>query len=456
MKNVIVAVLVSVIAISCLQGMWINKMCRTYRGQSMEQLEKAIASSIARETSFRCGNPHKDPKHPRIVMKAAKDMSPEEQSRLKGDTLDLESLKQQRIGSNLLEMIVQYSQDAYIEKGQYIKLPVLDSLLRVELHDANIEADCAILLYGRDTTTIINSMGEWQTNKTGMKDTRLFPIGTKGLQFLQVKARIHLSPFLKHMSYMLLSSVLLVLIILVCVAFLAVLIRQKDRLFRQREASVNGTVHDLKTPLNSVITLMSYLKKKLPEPSLQQMVEDTRKQACNLVDDIEALLVTARRDKQRIVLQKEPVDLLQLIGRARESISVQYLGKPHCIQLESEQAEVKLMLDPLYVTNVIRNLLENALKYSDADVRIVMKISKEKSRVLMQVEDNGWGIEKKYQKKIFSQFFQVPREEQGRHRRGYGVGLAYTKYIMEAHGGTIEVESEPGKGSTFVCVFPLK
>lgn len=297
MRNVIVAVWVSVIAIGCLQGMWINKMCRAYREQSMEQLEKAVASSIARETSFRRGNPHKDPKRPQIVMKAAKDMTPEERSRLKGDTLDLEALKQRNVGSNLLEMIVQYNQDADIEKGQYIKLPVLDSLLRVELQEANIQADCAMLLYGRDTTTVISSIGEWQADKTEMKDTRLFPIGTKGLQFLQVKARIHLSPFLKNMSSILLSSVLLVLIVCVCVIFLAVLIRQKDRLFRQREASVNGTVHDLKAPLNSVITLMSYLKKKVPESSLQQMVEDTRKQACNLVDDIEALLVTARREK---------------------------------------------------------------------------------------------------------------------------------------------------------------
>lgn len=155
-------------------------------------------------------------------------------------------------------------------------------------------------------------------------------------------------------------------------------------------------------------------------------------------------------------MQKEPVDLLQLIRRAQESISGAYLGKPHSIQVESEQTEVMLMLDPLYVTNVVRNLLENALKYSDAGVRIVLEISKEEDRVMMTVKDNGWGIGKKYQKKIFTQFFQVPREEQGDRRRGYGVGLAYTKYIMEAHGGTIRVTSEPGKGSTFVCVFPLK
>ena len=233
------------------------------------------------------------------------------------------------------------------------------------------------------------------------------------------------------------------------------MVRKKDKLFKQREASVNGTVHDLKAPLNSVITLMGYLKKKLPDASLQKIVADTAAQTRNLVNDIEALLITARQDKQKIILQKTETDLLQLIERARESISIQYVGKPHKITLESDFNEAKLRLDPLYVTNVIRNLLENALKYSNGGVSIVIKVGKEKNEVVLSVEDNGWGIERKYQKKIFTQFFQVPREEVV-HQHGYGVGLAYTKYIMEAHGGSISVESELGKGSTFICRFPVK
>ena len=113
-----------------------------------------------------------------------------------------------------------------------------------------------------------------------------------------------------------------------------------------------------------------------------------------------------------------------------------------------------LMLDPLYVRNVIRNLVENALKYSDDGVQIIIRISKKETQAIFTVKDNGWGIAPKYQKKIFTQFFQVPREQTA-HQRGYGIGLAYTKYIIEAHGGSISVESIPGKGSIFICKFPL-
>lgn len=455
MRKVIYIAIIAAIAIFCLQGLWIGNMYRAYVTQTIGMIENVMSVSIGKEIAFRrYASPYEDPEHPKIVYKAADDMTPEERSRLKGDTLDLDMMTRQHIGSNLAEMIMQFDQDDFIKKGKFVLLSKLDSIFRKELGRTEVAADCCILLCGKDTVTVINSFGVLPDERWA-KSTRLFPIGTKNLQFIQVKADIALSPFLRKMILILIASILLVVIVLGCVIYLVALVRKKDKLFKQREASVNGTVHDLKAPLNSVITLMGYLKKKLPDASLQKIVADTAAQTRNLVNDIEALLITARQDKQKIILQKTETDLLQLIERARESISIQYVGKPHKITLESDFNEAKLRLDPLYVTNVIRNLLENALKYSNGGVSIVIKVGKEKNEVVLSVEDNGWGIERKYQKKIFTQFFQVPREEVV-HQHGYGVGLAYTKYIMEAHGGSISVESEPGKGSTFICRFPVK
>ncbi|WP_288150605.1 sensor histidine kinase [Phocaeicola sartorii] len=455
MRKVIYIAIIAAIAMFCLQGLWIGNMYRAYVTQTIGTIENVMSVSIGKEIAFRRhASPYEDPEHPKIVYKAADDMTPEERSRLKGDTLDLDMMTRQHIGSNLAEMIMQFSQDDFIKKGKFVLLSKLDSIFRKELGRTEVAADCCILLCGKDTVTVINSFGVLPDERWA-KSTRLFPIGTKSLQFIQVKADIALSPFLREMILILIASILLVVIVLGCVIYLVALVRKKDKLFKQREASVNGTVHDLKAPLNSVITLMGYLKKKLPDASLQKIVADTAAQTRNLVNDIEALLITARQDKQKIILQKTETDLLQLIERARESISIQYVGKPHKITLESDFNEAKLRLDPLYVTNVIRNLLENALKYSNGGVSIVIKVGKEKNEVVLSVEDNGWGIERKYQKKIFTQFFQVPREEVV-HQHGYGVGLAYTKYIMEAHGGSISVESELGKGSTFICRFPVK
>lgn len=456
MRKVIYIAIVAAVAIFCLQGLWIGNMYRAYVTQTVGTMENAMSASIGTEIAFRRHTtPYKDPKHPKIVYKKAEDMTPEEKSRLKGDTLDLDLLTRQHMGSNLSEVLIQIDQDGFIKKGKYVLLPKLDSIFRKELERTDVVADYCILLCDKDTATMINSIGTLPADEQQVETTCLFPIGTKGLQFIQVKADVSLSPFLREMLLILIVSVLLMMMVLGCVVYLVILVRKKDKQFKQREASVNGTVHDLKAPLNSVITLMSYLRKKLPDTSLQKMVENATAQTRNLVNDIEALLITARRDKQKIILQKTETDLLQLIERARESISIQYVGKPHKIMLESDFDEVKLMLDPLYVTNIIRNLLENALKYSNEGVSVIIKVRKEKNKVVLSVEDNGWGIERKYQKKIFTQFFQVPHAHVV-HQHGYGVGLAYIKYIMEAHGGSISVDSESGKGSAFICKFPLE
>ena len=455
MKKVIFVVVICAFFVFCLQGLWMSSMYSAYVNQSIEAIEKAMETSIGKEMSYRVKErPFKDPKNPKVVYRYAEDMTPEEKKSLKGDTLKLNETSQKNIGNNLREIILQIQQDALIEQKKYLRLNILDSIFQAELHREKVAAKYRILIYDKDTA-VINQTGMLDTTHQATADTRFFPIGTKGLQFVQVKADIGLSAFLREMLYILIASVVMVVVILGCVVYLMVTIRKKDLLFKQREANVNGTVHDLKAPLNGIITLLGFLRNKQTDASVQTLMDGTVRQAKNLVSDIESLLVTARRDRQQLHLQKKRTDLVQLVAQARESLSSQYIGKPHCIRVECEETEMLAEVDVLYVTNVLRNLMENALKYSDDGVEIIVRLRKEASRLCLEVEDNGWGIERKYHKKIFDQFFQVPSEHEVR-RRGYGVGLAFAYYIMEAHGGCIRVKSEPGKGSTFTCVFPIK
>ena len=455
MKKVIFVVVICAFFVFCLQGLWMSSMYSAYVNQSIEAIEKAMETSIGKEMSYRVKErPFKDPKNPKVVYRYAEDMTPEEIKLLKGDTLKLNETSQKNIGNNLREIILQIQQDALIEQKKYLRLNILDSIFQAELHREKVAAKYGIFIYDKDTA-VINQTGTLDTPLQATTDTRFFPIGTKGLQFVQVKADIGLSAFLREMLYILIASVVMVVVILGCVVYLMVTIRKKDLLFKQREANVNGTVHDLKAPLNGIITLLGFLRNKQTDTSVQTLMDGIVRQAKNLVSDIESLLVTARRDRQQLHLQKKRADLAQLVAQARESLSSQYIGKPHCIRVECEETEMMAEVDALYVTNVLRNLMENALKYSDDGVEIIVRLRKEASRLCLEVEDNGWGIERKYHKKIFDQFFQVPSEHEVR-RRGYGVGLAFAYYIMEAHGGCIRVKSEPGKGSTFTCVFPIK
>ena len=455
MKKVIFIVIMCTVAVFSLQGLWIRSLYRAYTDQTMSVIENAMKASIGKELSFRSKkHPHKDSKNPKVAYKYADEMTPEERNSLKGDTLNLNETRQKGVGADINEIIVQIQQDSYIQEKNYIRPNILDSLFQAELHREKVAAKYGIFIYNQDTT-IIRQTGALDIDEETTSTTRLFPIGTKGLQFVQVKADIGLSAFLREMLYILIASVVMVVVILGCVVYLMITIRKKDLLFKQREANVNGTVHDLKAPLNGIITLLGFLRNKQTDTSVQTLMDGIVRQAKNLVSDIESLLVTARRDRRQLHLQKKRTDLVQLVAQARESLSSQYIGKPHCIRVECEETGMMAEVDALYVTNVLRNLMENALKYSDDGVEIIVRLRKEASRLCLEVEDNGWGIERKYHKKIFDQFFQVPSEHEVR-RRGYGVGLAFAYYIMEAHGGCIRVKSEPGKGSTFTCVFPIK
>lgn len=455
MKKVIAIVIVSTIAVFSLQGLWMRSMYRSFTNQTIETMESALECSIGKEIAYRKKEqPFKDPKNPTFVYKRAKDMTPEERSSLKGDTLNFDELNTKNIGNNLYEVFLQIRQDKLIEKKNYIQLHTLDSLFLAELQKSKTEARYRLLIYDKDTT-VTEQTGTLAECAETTDSTRLFPIGTKGLQFVQVKVDIGLSAFLRQMLYILIASVGMVVVILGCVVYLMIVIRKKNILFKQREANLNGTVHDLKAPLNGVITLLGFLRNKQTDPSARTLMDGTIRQAQCMVSDIESLLVTARRDRQQLHLQKKETDLVQLVKLAKESLSATYTGKPHLICIENEQIPVMLEVDALYITNVLRNLIENALKYSDDGVEIRIRIRQDKIHTCLEVEDNGWGIERKYHRKIFEQYFQVPNDKEVR-RRGYGIGLAFTYYIMEAHGGSIRVKSEPGKGSTFSCIFPMK
>lgn len=455
MKRVIVIVIVSTIAVFSLQGLWMKSMYRAYTRQTIETMESALGTSIGKEISYRQKKqPFKDPKTPTFVYKRAKDMTPEERSSLKGDTLNYNELREKNVGTNMYDVLLQISQDKLIEKKNYIQLHTLDSLFLAELQKNKIDAHYRLLIYDKDTT-VTEQTGTLDSTFEETSSTRLFPIGTKGLQFVQVKVDIGLSAFLRQMLYILMASVGMVVVILGCVVYLMVVIRRKEQLFKQREANVNGTVHDLKSPLNGIVTLLGFLRNKQTDSASQTLMDGIIRQAKHLISDIEALLVTARRDRRQIHLQKKEADLVQLVERAKESLSANYTGKTYRISIDSKLTMMNPEVDALYITNVIRNLMENALKYSDDGVEIQVRIRQDEACTYLEVEDNGWGIERKYHRKIFQQFFQVPNDKEVR-RRGYGVGLAYSYYIMEAHGGTIRVKSEPGKGSTFTCVFPMK
>ena len=459
MKKYYYITLVAIVATVCLQVSYINSLYNRYVDEKIIGIEDIVQKLSTRERiirdALRVGVKPKE--RPRIMRKHISHMTQEEIDSLRrlpggADTIDVIAAQKAGIGGTAGEIVDQLMQDLLLKSGFPLNLNTLDSLWRAS--DSIVHHPHQFLLYDKDTV-MISSVGDLESH-TPDYVSQLHPIGTKGLQYLQIKADIPMSHFLRHQLWTLALSACMMLLVLLCLFFQLTAIRRKEALLRKREMTINGTIHDLKSPLNSVITMMGWLKQTAPDKETKEMLETSKAGVRRLISNIEALLMTARMDRHQVVLNKSLIDVPEMAEGVKKELSCLYPVKPHTICIINElPAGLQVMADGMYIENVIRNLMENALKYSDAGVRIEVSLSIVNERLRVSVKDNGWGIAPCHQKKLFTQFYRVPRSEE-QQQKGYGLGLAQSKYIINEHGGEIMVKSAEGEGSTFTFIIPCR
>lgn len=459
MKKYYYITLVAIVATVCLQVSYINSLYNRYVDEKIIGIEDIVQKLSTRERiirdALRVGVKPKE--RPRIMRKHISHMTQEEIDSLRrlpggADTIDVIAAQKAGIGGTAGEIVDQLMQDLLLKSGFPLNLNTLDSLWRAS--DSIVHHPHQFLLYDKDTV-MISSVGDLESH-TPDYVSQLHPIGTKGLQYLQIKADIPMSHFLRHQLWTLALSACMMLLVLLCLFFQLTAIRRKEALLRKREMTINGTIHDLKSPLNSVITMMGWLKQTTPDKETKEMLETSKAGVRRLISNIEALLMTARMDRHQVVLNKSLIDVPEMAEGVKKELSCLYPVKPHTICIINElPAGLQVMADGMYIENVIRNLMENALKYSDAGVRIEVSLSIVNERLRVSVKDNGWGIAPCHQRKLFTQFYRVPRSEE-QQQKGYGIGLAQSKYIINEHGGEIMVKSAEGEGSTFTFMIPCR
>jgi two-component system phosphate regulon sensor histidine kinase PhoR len=169
-----------------------------------------------------------------------------------------------------------------------------------------------------------------------------------------------------------------------------------------------------------------------------------------LVDNV---LKISLFEKKEISLVKEPIDLKQLVSEVIGTMGLQFRKYQAQVNLHGADEELIIQGDRLHIMSVIYNLLDNALKYKRENPVIDVKLTRDNDQIVLQVIDNGIGIDPHYRSRIFEKFFRVPVGN-NHDVKGYGLGLSYVSHIVEQHKGTITVESEVGKGSTFTIKFP--
>src|SRR5690606_2340829 len=182
-----------------------------------------------------------------------------------------------------------------------------------------------------------------------------------------------------------------------------------------------------------------------------QMIRDENKR---MHAQIENILRMSKLEKRELDIQKEKVELDDIIEVAAEHIRLIVEDRQGDIQLHLQATRNTVLVSPVHFTNVLINMLDNAVKYSPEAPKIDICTENVKDNILIKIKDQGAGMSKTAQKRIFEKFY---REHTGdlHNVKGHGLGLAYVKQIIDDHNVEIYVESEKGKGSTFTIKLPL-
>ncbi|MCK5066427.1 MAG: HAMP domain-containing histidine kinase [Bacteroidales bacterium] len=262
----------------------------------------------------------------------------------------------------------------------------------------------------------------------------------------------------KSMGIMGGSSLLITIFIITMFSLTLYIIFKQKRLSEMKNDFVNNMTHELKTPISTISLASQMLNdRSIPkeQKNLGQISRIIQAETKQLGFQVERVLQMAIFDHGQLKLKSAEVDIHDLIETVAQNFLLQMDKRGGKLEFlpEADQAVVKG--DQMHLTNVISNLLENAMKYTGRTPEITISTSNKEGMVVLSVADNGIGISKEDQKRIFDKFYRVPTGNV-HNVKGFGLGLSYVKLIVEQHGGSIQIKSEPNKGSRFNIHLPLQ
>lgn len=258
-----------------------------------------------------------------------------------------------------------------------------------------------------------------------------------------------------------LPSLLFTLVMLITFVITLYMAIRHKKITQMKNDFINNMTHEFKTPISTISLAAQMLQDssvaKSPEMfgRLSGVISSESKRLRFQVDKV--LQMSMFDDKNTAALKMKELDANELVSGVINTFAVKAEQSGGHVKSSLEASDPYVYVDEMHFTNVIFNLLDNAMKYKRADVPIELEVRTWNSggKFMISIKDNGIGIRKEHLKKIFDKFYRV-NTGNVHDVKGFGLGLAYVRQIVQAHKGTIRAESEPGAGTTFVIVLPLK
>ena len=333
----------------------------------------------------------------------------------------------------------------------------VSELLESQFSISGIQTEFEYAIYDKDLSTKIRSDNfEKNTEST---------VGIPVFMDNQYKSKYTLYVDFPERRKYLLSSILGM--IALSILFTSVIIIAYSsaiyQLIRQRQISqiktdfINNMTHEFKTPIATINLALDSIKNpkiisdKDKVMRYLKMIKDENKR---MHAQVENVLRISKLEKNELNISKERVKLHDLVEDAITHVELLVEDRKGYVKLHLEADKSSVLANETHFTNVIVNILDNAIKYSDDAPKIDIYTENVGTNILLKISDQGNGMSKQVQKKVFEKFY---REHTGNvhNVKGHGLGLAYVKRIVDDHQGYITVESEKGKGSTFIIRLPL-
>jgi two-component system, OmpR family, phosphate regulon sensor histidine kinase PhoR len=336
---------------------------------------------------------------------------------------------------------------------------VLDSILGVELLEKGVTAEFQYgILPSKHLPADTAGIPEKETSlykspyKVNLSPDNIF-IKPKYLSVYFPEQKRYL---LSSMWFMLLISLTFMLALIFSFYYTISTIFKQKKLSEIKNDFISNMTHEFKTPISTISLACEVLSDRSIEKSPERvntyvkMIGDENKRLSLLVENI---LQTAILDKGQLKLKIQSIDIHNLIEQTITNIKLQVENKAGEISTDLNAKNAVIEADRVHVTNIIFNLIDNALKYSGEHPVIKIATESDSEGIFISVEDNGIGISKENQKRIFDTMYRVPTGNI-HNVKGFGLGLSYVKAVVEKHGGSINVNSELGKGSIFTVYLP--
>ena len=350
-------------------------------------------------------------------------------------------------------------QEILIKYNAPVSLAQFDSIYRADLIAENIHTKTIIDKINLRTGEVLESTDPtfhawWGTVET--EPALLRRDSTEAIRAIIVSP--HKNVF-SRLGILFLGSLVSIFFVGWGIAYQVKIILLQNRIAELRKNFSNAMVHDMKTPLNTILMGARILSSGKIDHDTEKkkkhfdIIEDKCHHLLSLSDKV---LTLAKIEEDKLILDRTEVSLKPLVDELVHHLSIrtdkQITFEMHCPETEQVYA------DPMHLRAIISNLIDNAIKYSDTSVHINLSCQTTPNEKRISVSDNGFGIPLKDQALIFEKFERASAANKRSLRggaTGFGLGLTYVQQVMQAHGGSVEVESIEGQGSEFTLIFPL-